>query len=246
MSKLSTFIHDHASVFKVGTEVLGIAIAELPVPAALKDPLIGVLTEMNKTANNMGDNANVVAENLLADLSGGVSKTSSTNPTLEAGLQAVATLAARAATVLSNSGGAPANNVTVAGAAPLAATPVVVAAPAPVVVAAPAPAVVAAPAPAVVAAPAPAVVAAPVQPLAPATAVSLGLAVDPNSAHAGPVETAPVAVVEVAEPGLAVVTQTPLQLAEVQMQTAIASGDTVAIEAAAQALVAAAQPPSPQ
>lgn len=100
MSKLSVFIHDHAAVFTEGTEILGAALAVLPIPAVAKDPLLGVLAEMNKTAQGMGDSATQVEANLLADLLGGAASTFDPAPvaaSASAGLTSVQNMAATAA-----------------------------------------------------------------------------------------------------------------------------------------------------
>lgn len=264
MSKLSEFIHAHAGVFKVGTEVLGLAISELPIPEAAKLPLMGVVVEMNKTANNMGDNANTVAQNLLSELSGGISETAQTvtNPKLQQGLSLVGQLSSSAAAILSSNGGQPAGNVTVPNApdAPLPssapsvvvqpATPV---APAPVVAATPAPA---APDPVVVTPAAPAADPLPdsttAAALAPATQVTLGLAVDPNAAHVSTdpdgvthvTNQAPVTDVAPTDPGLAVAPAgADLSTLEQALNDAVASGDRGRIAAASQALADAAKVP---
>lgn len=269
MSKLSTFIHAHAGVFKMGTEVLGLAISELPIPEAAKLPLMGVLVEMNKTANNMGDNANTVAQNLLSELSGGVSETHVTNPQVQRGLETVGSLASSAAAILSASGGQPSGNVTVPNApdapppssAPSLLTTASAAAPVsgasgtlPTKGMAPSqPSPSDAPAQPVP----PPLDQTSISQMAPATQVSLGLAVDPNSAHVGPVPPVPDQTASASDAATAPTDPTlahpgggsdALNAAEKALQDAIASGDHSQIALAADAVAKAARDnePSPQ
>lgn len=72
MSKLSTWLHAHATVVDDAATLIGGLLAVAPLPPVVKTGIAGVVTEMKGTADNLHKSAAQVEQDLLADLLAGI------------------------------------------------------------------------------------------------------------------------------------------------------------------------------
>ena len=105
MSKLSVFIHNHATLVDNVAGFLGLGLTFLPVPNIIKAPLLGAVDQLKATAENMHNSAETVIEQLIADALAGA-QVDETSPQIQTQAQqlqqAAAAVQSSAMTVNSN------------------------------------------------------------------------------------------------------------------------------------------------
>lgn len=105
MSKLSVFIHNHATLVDNVAGFLSLGLSFLPVPNIIKAPLLGAVDQLKATAENMHNSAETVIEQLIADALAGA-QVDETSPQIQTQAQqlqqAAAAVQSSAMTVNSN------------------------------------------------------------------------------------------------------------------------------------------------